>query len=183
MIDIVVTTCDRLSYLRKTLRNIRGHTSTPYRLTIVDDASTDGTVEYLRGEAVTGPIDNIILRSGWVDNVILRPTRVGPGVYLQDMLYLTTSDPIVVTDDDVLCPKLEPDWLAQGLQALKDHPELGVLALNNPQCNVRQSRHIQSRGPQVTTCKFLGGDDLCVIYRDALALDDDTLEPIAKYRG
>ena len=165
VIDLVVTTCDRLNHLKWTLKYIKERTTTPYRLTIVDDASIDGTVEYLRGDTVQGPVDNLILRSGWVDQVILRPTRVGPGAYLRDMLYITTTDPIVVTDDDILCPRLEPDWLAQGLQALKDHPELAVIALNNPQCNVRHSRHVQLRGPQVTTCKFLGGTFLFIRRR------------------
>ena len=167
----------------------------------------------------------------------LNPTRGGPRVYLRDMLYMTISDPIVVVDDDILCPKLEPDWLSQGLQALEDHPELAVLALNNPQCNVRHSRHVISRGPQVTTCTYLGGtflfirrralegyvpnkvsrlgpiktwlrtvkeprgyltnvycqhigmksvrtgDDLSVIYKDALPINKNTLEPSMKYRG
>ena len=241
MIDLVVTTCNRLQYLRWTLKYIVERTTTPYRLTIVDDASTDGTVEYLRGEPVPGSVDSIILHKrwykAWFHQVRLNPERRGPGDYLRDMLYMTTSDPIVVVDDDILCPELKPDWLAQGLQALEDHPELAVIALNNPQCNVRHSRHVQLRGPQVTTCKFLGGtflfirrralegyvpapnsrlgpiktwlrtlseprgyltnvycqhigmksvrtgDDLSVIYHDALPQNGSTLEPIAKYRG
>ncbi len=165
MIDIVVTTCDRLQYLRKTLKYIVERTTTPYRITVIDDASTDGTVEYLRGEPVQGSVDTIILQPRRIHKFRRWPVRVGPGDYLKHMLYMTTSDPIVVTDDDMLCPKLKPDWLAQGLQALEDHPELVVLALNNPACNIRHSRHIISRGSQVTTCKFLGGTVLFIRRR------------------
>ena len=155
MIDIVVTTCDRLPYLRKTLAYIVERTITSYRLTVIDDASTDGTVEYLKDP-----------RNHWMmSQYRLNPTSGGPVDYLKHMLRLTASDPIVVTDDDVLCPKLEPDWLAQGLKALKDHPELAVIALNNPACNVRKSRKIQSRGPQVTTCTILGGTFLFIRRR------------------
>ena len=164
MIDIVVTTCDRLAYLRRTLAYIVERTITPYRLTVIDDASTDGTVEYLRE----------LKYSQGVHKFRRWHVRVGSGDYLKHMLYLTTTDPIVVTDDDVLCPKLETDWLAQGLQALEDHPELAVIALNNPACNVRHSRHIQSRGPQVTTCTYLGGTFLFIRRR---ALEGYVPEP------
>ena len=155
MIDIVDTTCDRLTYLRKTLEYIVERTTTPYRLIVVDDASTGGTVEFLQE----------MVAKGVVETLVTRQARIGPEGYLQNLLNLTTSDPIVVTDDDVLCPKLKPDWLAQGLEVLEQHQELGVLALNNPACNVRRSRKVRTRGPQVTTCTVLGGTFLFIRRR------------------
>jgi len=63
------------------------------------------------------------------------------------------SDPVVFTDDDVLCPDVSPDWLAQGLNAMKKWQALGILALNHPGAN----RRIIEDDGEVTLCRFVGG--------------------------
>lgn len=158
--DIVVTTCDRLPLLKRTLEYIRERTSTLYRLHVIDDASTEGNAEYLRE----------MLAEGMVDRIYLHTRRVGVASHLRALLEITSSDPVVFCDDDILCPRLEPDWLEQGLAAMRRWPALWLLALNNPQCNIGDRRHIRKRGEVVTLCLNVGGTFLFA-RRAALAAE------------
>jgi len=145
--DIVVITCERLECLIQTLRYIWDRTFTPYRLCVIDDASVEGNsafVESLRDQ-------------GMLDDALLRTERAGISANLRMVEALTTSDPVVFTDDDILCPCLEPDWLARGLEAMEQMPGLGLLALNNPQCNVGDRRRKIERDGPVTLCRNVPG--------------------------
>ncbi|MCJ7663025.1 MAG: glycosyltransferase family 2 protein [Desulfobacterales bacterium] len=47
MIDILLTTRNRLKFLKQTMGGVANHTHLPYRLFIIDDCSDDGTRDYL----------------------------------------------------------------------------------------------------------------------------------------
>lgn len=147
MIDIVVTTCERLNLLKRTLEYIWERTSTPYRLQVIDDASKSGNGDYLRQLQADGKIDRARIHT----------RRVGISSHLRTLERITLSDPIVFTDDDILCPKLDPDWLARGLVAMEMYPNLGMLALNTPGCNVRHSRGHVEPAELVTFCRNIPG--------------------------
>ncbi len=152
MIDIVVTTCERLPLLQQSLDCLRERTVTPYRLRVVDDASTEGNAEYLRAEYAAGRVASIHLHR----------RRVGIASHLRALLRITESDPVVVADDDILCPQLAPDWLARGLAAMEQLPTLGLLALNNPQCTLDASRGPKTPVGEVTLCRNVGATFLFV---------------------
>jgi len=151
--DIVVMTCERLDLLKRTLEHIWARTKTQYRLHIIDDASTTGNADYIRG----------LLQEGRIYNAVLREARAGIPAALHTALQITKSDPLVITDDDILCPRLEPDWLARGLAEMEDLPQLGVLAMNNPQSNVGDKgqrlnrRRARAVNGGVTICRNVGG--------------------------
>ena len=146
--DIVITTYNRLDTLRLTLEYIWERTTpSTYRITVVDDVSKDSTREYLMDLQAAGDIYR----------AFLRPERLGATRYFDGMLELTKSDPLVFTDDDILCPNLEPDWLTQGLDAMKTHPDVGLLALNNPEANLRYGRALKQPGKVVTINHNVGG--------------------------
>jgi len=146
--DLVVMTCERLPLLKRTLAHIWECTTTPYRLHVVDDASREGNAAYVRG----------LHRKGKIASVLLRKRRVGISANLRTLAGLTTSDPLVFTDDDILCPRLDPDWLARGLEAMQRFPQIGMLALNSPHCNVGGSKRgvLVPSGP-VTMCRNVPG--------------------------
>ncbi len=152
MIDIVMTTCDRLPLLQQTLARIWQRTVTPYRLRVIDDASAGGNAEYLQAQYAAGRIVSLHLHR----------RRVGIAAHLRSLQQITDSDPVVVTDDDILCPKLEPDWLVRGLAAMEQFPALGLLALNNPQCNLDGSRGPKTSLGEVTLCRNVGATFLFV---------------------
>lgn len=54
MIDVLVTTRNRVDMLKRTLAGIDRTTRIPYRLFVADDASTDGTQTFLAGYAAPG---------------------------------------------------------------------------------------------------------------------------------
>jgi hypothetical protein len=150
--DIVITTRNRLPYLKMTLAGIFERTHTPYALHVIDDASSEGNAEYLLSLWREGKIRSLLLRR---DRCGLRAGHnVGP--------WISFSDPFVSTDDDVLCPDLDPDWLVRGLAEMEKRPDLGVLALDNPAR--RMLRQAGGREPyptepddEVTYCPVVGG--------------------------
>jgi len=149
--DIVILTCARLDLFKRTLDHITERTSTLYRLHVLDDAS--GYTPYLEG----------LLRDGKIQSLGSRAKRAGIAANLRILKDVTTSDIIVYVDDDILCPKLEPDWLERGLTEMVNRPWLGLLALNNPQSNVGgDARHIIYPGKVVTTCRNVGGTFLFI---------------------
>jgi len=141
--DIVMTTRNRLPCLKQTLEYLFERTRSPYVLHVVDDASDEGNVEYLLE----------LWRLGKIESLLLRNERHGLVPNLNAGAALTHSDPFVSTDDDVLCPDVEPDWLARGLAAMKRRPKLAVLALNHPGAH----RPNQERDREVVYCKWVGG--------------------------
>lgn len=145
--DIVVTTCNRLALLKRTLHHIWDRTATSYRLHLLDDASDGPTVAYLRQ----------LKESGRIDSAYFGKQRVGIPGQLQRILRVTRSDPVVFTDDDVLCPRLNPDWLARGLAAMRAHPEVGMLSLNGPQCNIDGKRGETDPAGEITYCRNIPG--------------------------
>jgi len=166
--DIVVTTCERLELLRRTLQYIWDRTVTPYRLHVIDDASSNAA--YLRR----------LRDQGKVASVWLHKRRVGISAHLRALERITRSDPVIFTDDDILCPRLEPDWLARGLEAMEQFPKLGLLALNNPQCNARRSRGRTVPGNPVTLCRNVPGS-FVFVRRAVLAtchVADGTRSPV-----
>jgi glycosyltransferase involved in cell wall biosynthesis len=142
--DIVVTTRSRPEHLKRTLQHILDRTRSPHLLHVIDDASEDDeTLAYLLELHGQGKLANLLLRG----------RRAGQMANLNVGAWLTFSDPVVLTDDDVLCPDVEPDWLARGLAAMAARPKLGVLALNHPGAR----RRVVEKNGDVTYCQYVGG--------------------------
>lgn len=155
MIDIVIGTYNRLPYLLNTLGMLSVRTHTPYRLHIIDDGSTDGNTDYL--------FENWKYNHNQlISCLLLRSESRGVAANLIAAKGITQSDIVVFTDDDVLCPDVEPDWLARGLAALEADESLGALGLNDPSSNINERRHIIEQAGPVTYCKRLGGQFLFI---------------------
>lgn len=164
-IDIIITTRTtrdrqvRYDYVEKCIAFLNERTSTPHHLIVIDDASEmgTGTRELLRGLKTKGRIHQLILRD----------ERWGQRANLNLGFKSSRSDPIVFTDDDILCPDVNPDWLQRLLDAMRDHSEFGIVALNSPGKNyVRTDKGgargaIRKVGP-ITECKSLPGHFQCV---------------------
>lgn len=149
MTDIVLATYNRPHLLVRTLERIAARTVALHRVIVVDDGSTDHTLSIL-GRLVPTVVDVLVPR----------PERLGIPATLRDLLTLTTSDPLVYTDDDVLCPRVEPDYLTRLLTEMKARPYLGVLALNSPQNHPSvggDRRRIKGHDGEVTLCRNVAG--------------------------
>jgi glycosyltransferase involved in cell wall biosynthesis len=141
-IDIVIGTKNRLDMLRRTITCIRERTTTPYRLTVIDDASADGTADYLAKEGI---------------RTVRHEQSVGMHGNLCEVAGLTVSDPVITSDDDCLCPKLDPDWLARLLEAMAARPEVMMLGLNDPTGNRVKARYPYADDGEVVYSKYVSG--------------------------
>jgi glycosyltransferase involved in cell wall biosynthesis len=142
-IDIVMTTRNRLGCLKRTLEHLFERTRSPYALHVIDDGSEEANAAYLYN----------LHQQGLIHTLVLRGKRCGAMANLNMMRWSTFSDPFVFTDDDVLCPDVESDWLARGLAAMRAHPDVGVMALNHPGAR----RKAQGVEGEITTCLYVGG--------------------------
>jgi glycosyltransferase involved in cell wall biosynthesis len=171
--DIVISTYNREALLQRTLSTIAERTTTPHRITVIDDGSRDGTPILLAD----------LRRRGIVAAIVQRTENRGIPAALRDLLSLTQSDPLIYTDDDVLCPKLEPDWLARLSWSMAQRPILGILALNSPQNHVKvkgDRRRIMRREGEVTLCRNVGARFTLIRRRvlEAVRVPDATVSPV-----
>ncbi len=149
-IDIIIFSRNRHDYLKQCIEHIVDRTHAPYLIHLVDDASDD--TDYLINE---------LWCSGIIDSLTLRRAHVGLRAQMNSGFWMTFSDPVVFTDDDILCPDLTPDWLSQGLAIWNRHPEMGVMALNHPSTNPTRggkgARTILGKSGEITYSKVVGG--------------------------
>jgi len=142
MTDIVMDTFNRLPELRRTMESILERTVSPYRLHPIDDASTEGNADYLLS----------LWREGRLASLTLRHERRGIPANWNAAAAMGSSEILVYTNGDVICPKLDPDWLAHGLGAMQRYPDLGLLSLNSPMCTANRSWKVIERRKDVVIC-------------------------------
>lgn len=119
VIPIFITSWYRHLMTEQVVNAIRERTTHPHSITVFDNGSDVVTRECLQ----TYQIDNLIL---WSKNT---------GCCFPKMIFNAMaggSEYYVVTDNDVLCPKLESCWLTQMLGIMDRHEKLGMLALRLP---------------------------------------------------
>jgi GT2 family glycosyltransferase/SAM-dependent methyltransferase len=107
--SIVMLTSNQLDYTRLCLASIRSRTDEPYEVIVVDNGSTDGTVEYLRNMEGVRLIANAENRGF--------PAAVNQGIRVArgDYILLLNNDCIVTTG-----------WLSRLLDAVNCAPEVGL---------------------------------------------------------
>lgn len=142
MTDIVVDTLNRLPLLQRTLESILERTVTPYRLHVIDDASTEGNAEYLRG----------LHDAGRLASMTLREKRRGIPANWNQAARTGDSEVVVYCNGDVVCPSVSPDWLLRGLGALDRYPDLGMVSLNSPMCTANGGWKVLERRKGVVIC-------------------------------
>lgn len=115
-IDIVAVTFNRIAFTRQFYRHLVDRTRTPFRLIVVDNGSTDGTVEFLQ-------------ECKRVDSLVLFDNNRGIHCAKNAGLKLVQSRPYYVdTDNDILCPDLEPDWIARLVDLMDRYSDYGAIA-------------------------------------------------------
>ena len=137
--DIVILTHNRLDHLVATVDALEERTTAPFRITIVDNASGPEVRNWLQ--------DN---RSRFHQLILLEenlyPGSSGPA--LQIGIDATTSDPVVVTDPDLVVPELSPCWLTQMLDILERHPDFGILGIGLDQSNLPPVQEPENLSPE-----------------------------------
>ena len=108
--SIVIVTYNQLEYTRLCVESIRRLTDEPYELIVVDNASLDGTLEYLRAQPDVRLIVNAENRGF--------PAAANQGIAVArgEQVLLLNNDTIVTTG-----------WLRRMLGALHSDPEVGLV--------------------------------------------------------
>ncbi len=131
---IVLVTYNRLEYSQRTLRNLLKTIDLPFYLVVADNASTDGTVEWLKGHEKRTKVDKVILNP---DNYYPgKATNIGWAEGLKDYPEATH---FMRLDNDM---HLEKGWDTTAQSYFKAIPELGQLgldheAIEHPQAGLR----------------------------------------------
>jgi len=117
LVSMVILTCNQLEYTRKCLDSIFEHTQTPFELIIVDNGSTDGTVEFLESEiSGTGQDARIKIIKNKENKGFAGGNNQGMAAARGDYVLLLNND-VVVT----------PGWLERMLTCAERGPEIGIV--------------------------------------------------------
>lgn len=111
--SIIIVTYNQLDYTRQCVDSIRLLTDEPLELIFVDNASTDGTPEYLRS---LEPSDDV--------TVILNDTNRGFPAGVNQGLEVATGDNILLLNNDTI---VTTGWLRRMLEALHSEENIGLV--------------------------------------------------------
>jgi glycosyltransferase involved in cell wall biosynthesis len=130
-INIIITSFNRMNMLERTINSINNNTVYPYKIFVVDNASTDGSVGYLKTAKTQGKIfDTLFLEKNDGQSVALNKAFA----WMQEWEKRRPSDDyFITTNEDILAPNLGNEcWLTQ-LKSLFDKygesHNIGAIAL------------------------------------------------------
>lgn len=120
---IALITHNRLAYTKRTLRNLWRTIEVPYYLVIVDNASDDGTQEYLNKLVERNRADKVILNA---DNYYPgKATNIG---WEEGLKEYPSASHLMRLDNDM---DFKPGWDITALSYFEAIPELGQLGLDH----------------------------------------------------
>jgi GT2 family glycosyltransferase len=117
--DIVMVTYNRLAFTKKVIEHLFERTKIPFGLIVVDNASRDGTQDYLNKLKDQGKLKRLICSN---ENLGLQRAK--------NVAFEHVTSPLFVdTDNDCLCPDLEPSWLQKLETYMDKYKDFGAIAL------------------------------------------------------
>jgi Predicted glycosyltransferases len=160
MIDIYLTSFYRKSMTAETVAKIHERTAPgTFQLHIFDNGSDKETRDFLYGLLESGKIVSLHLDSrntGFLYNKIVYHAMTE-----------SFSPYYVVTDNDILPPKLEPDWLQQMIAVMDRYPQMAFLVPQLPPVCLQMPLGIDG---EVVYCGAVG-NTFKLVRRAAIELD------------
>jgi GT2 family glycosyltransferase len=121
--NILMVTYNRLDLTKQTLDNIFETTKYPFKFSIVDNASSDDTVNYLI--KYFSNIKNEFYRGG---KLLVNSKNLGIGVGRNQTLLLAgESDYYATLDNDI---KVPDNWLSDCINIIQNNPKYGMIGIN-----------------------------------------------------
>ncbi len=108
--SIVILTYNQLDYTKITIDSIRKHTKKPYEIIVIDNASRDGTVEYLKAQKDIRAIFN--------EENLGFPAGCNQGVEIAKGEY------VVLLNNDVI---VSDNWLEGLIECAESSPQIGIV--------------------------------------------------------
>ena len=107
---VVIPAYNCAALLPNCLQSVLDQTRTPLEIIVVDDRSTDNTIDVVKSfESV---------------RLICRPERGGAGAARASGVMQAKGDVVVFIDSDCIAPE---DWLEKILQRMESNPKLGAV--------------------------------------------------------
>jgi len=120
---LLMVTYNRLELTKQTLNNIFNVTKSPFELIIVDNASKDGTVEYLNNELKNHSSEYYL-----GSTLLFNDDNLGIAVGRNQTLALAGNAEWYATlDNDVLLPE---NWLQECIDIMTVDPKYGMIGVN-----------------------------------------------------
>lgn len=126
--SVIILTYNQLSYTQLCLETLKHHTPEPHEIVVVDNGSTDGTVEYLKS------------RPGL--RVILNPENFGFAKGVNQGLQAARGEFLLLLNNDTI---LTPGWLRNLQGCLNSLPRVGLVG---PRTNYAGSRQVMAASYQ-----------------------------------
>ncbi|OQY14044.1 MAG: hypothetical protein B6I30_01800 [Desulfobacteraceae bacterium 4572_187] len=117
LVSIVVLTYNQISYTKKCIESIIKNTQVPFELIVVDNASTDGTIEYLELELtqlLSG--DRLLVIKNKENSGFAKGNNQGIAASRADFVMLMNND-VVVTQG----------WLSRMIACAEKSPVIGIV--------------------------------------------------------
>jgi len=139
-IDVLLTTCNRLERSKETIEELYKRIKTPFRLIVVDNASIDGTFEYLQQLVKDGKVH--VLETIAENENICQALNLG--------FKSIESEYFICIQDDITVCDLEPCIIQQLIDLMesnKDHGAVGcrIQRIPNLQTNLEDENFIPAR--------------------------------------
>ncbi|WP_308639913.1 glycosyltransferase family 2 protein [Paenibacillus silvisoli] len=138
LVSIVTTVYNKLPYLEECLTSLLKQTYSSWELILIDDASTDGSYEYVMNWLNS---NEPLLREGKGIYTLRLPRNAGYAGAITAGMYLAKGEFIAIQDADDLS---HPDRLARQVRYLKDNPGIDLLGSNY---EVFEDGHPERRTP------------------------------------
>jgi len=118
-IDIIINNFTRLQYLEIIVREIKKRTEYPYRIIVVDNASTPRTKLFVKQ----------LLKDGLIHEAVFDERNLTlPQSFKKGFEYVK-SEYFVMTVDDTIPPWTKPCWLTHLHHLIKNNEKYGAIAL------------------------------------------------------
>ncbi|QHW31012.1 glycosyltransferase family 2 protein [Paenibacillus rhizovicinus] len=124
LVSIVVTVYNKLPYLADCLTSLLNQTYTNWELILVDDASTDGSYDYVMNW-LNG--NEPLLREGKGIYTLRLPRNIGYAGTITAGMFLAKGEFIAIQDADDLS---HPERVAKQVRYLDQHPQIDLLGTN-----------------------------------------------------
>jgi len=114
-LKIVIVTYNRLAYLQKCIASIHGSTTIPYEIIVMDDGSTDGTIEWLLQQRKRRKVTALILNN-----------RFGTAQCFNMGIIAANSQWTIIANDDMYFHRW---WDFAGLYVLNTEVDAATLTI------------------------------------------------------
>lgn len=148
-VDIIIPTWNRHDLLYQAIDSLEQNTTTPHNVIIIDNGSEPAVWHTLEGK---GPL-----------SIYRNDTNLGFIKATNQGLKISKASHVVLLNNDVLIPKMEPDWLEQMIRCFDEDANVGavgptsnfVLGLQNQEFDPLMSSHIHDTNLLIGFCMML----------------------------